>query len=75
METFALIAAGLGIGLILGAVLGYFIADSRARARAAAEMQNFVQQQSAQATDKAGAGAFSPRANAASGHSPRERPH
>jgi DNA recombination protein RmuC len=58
METFALIAAGLGIGLLLGAVLGYFIADSRARARAAIEMQNFVQQQSAQASalasDKAG---------------------
>ena len=58
METFALIAAGLGIGLILGAVLGYFIADSRARARAAVEMQNFVQQQSAQAnalaSEKAG---------------------
>jgi len=54
METFALIAAGLGIGLVLGAVLGFFIADSRARARAAAEMQNFVQQQSAQASDKAG---------------------
>ena len=58
METFALIAAGLGIGLLLGAALGYFIADSRARARAAIEMQNFVQQQSAQASalasDKAG---------------------
>ena len=58
METFALIAAGLGIGLLLGAVLGYFIADSRARARAAIEMQNFVQQQTAQASalasDKAG---------------------
>ena len=58
METFALIAAGLGIGLLLGVVLGYFIADSRARARAAIEMQNFVQQQSAQASalasDKAG---------------------
>jgi DNA recombination protein RmuC len=58
METFALIAAGLGVGLLLGAVLGYFIADSRARARAAIEMQNFVQQQSAQASalasDKAG---------------------
>ncbi|MEO0061109.1 MAG: hypothetical protein RL343_727 [Actinomycetota bacterium] len=54
METFALIAAGLGIGLVLGAVLGFFIADSRARARAATEMQNFVQQQSAQASDKAG---------------------
>lgn len=54
MDTFALIAAGLGIGLLLGALLGYFIADSRARARAAVEMQNFVQQQSAQASDKAG---------------------
>lgn len=58
METFALIAAGLGIGLLLGALLGFFVADSRARARAAVEMQNFVQQQSAQATamasDKAG---------------------
>ena len=57
METFGLIAAGLGIGLLLGALLGYFIADSRARARAAVEMQNFVQQQSvqssAQATEKA----------------------
>lgn len=54
METFALIAAGLVIGLLLGALLGYFIADSRARARAALEMQALVQQQSAQATDKAG---------------------
>ena len=65
METFGLIAAGLGVGLLLGALLGYFIADSRARARgrgararAAVEMQNFVQQQavqsSAQASEKAG---------------------
>ena len=54
METFGLIAAGLGVGLLLGALLGYFIADSRARARAAAEMQAFVQQQTAQASDKAG---------------------
>lgn len=58
MDTFALIAAGLGIGLLLGAVLGFFVADSRARARAAIEMQNFIQQQSAQnsaqASEKAG---------------------
>jgi len=54
MDTFALIAAGLAIGLLLGAVLGYFIADSRARARAAVEMQNFVQQQSAQNSAQAG---------------------
>ena len=58
METFAVIATGLGIGLLLGLVIGYLIADSRARARAAIEMQNFVQQQaaqnSAQASEKAG---------------------
>jgi len=54
MDTFALIAAGLAIGLLLGAALGYFIADSRARARAALEMQNFVQQQGAQTAAQAG---------------------
>jgi DNA recombination protein RmuC len=54
MDTFALIAAGLAIGLLLGAALGYFIADSRARARAAVEMQNFVQQQGAQNAAQAG---------------------
>jgi DNA recombination protein RmuC len=54
MDTFALISAGLAIGLLLGAVLGYFIADSRARARAAVEMQNFVQQQGAQNAAQAG---------------------
>jgi DNA recombination protein RmuC len=54
MDTFALIAAGLGIGLLLGVVLGYFIADSRARARAAVEMQAFVQQQAVQQSTQTG---------------------
>ena len=54
MDTFALIAAALGTGLLLGGLLGFFVADSRARARAAIEMQNFIQQQSVQASDKAG---------------------
>ena len=54
METFVLIATGLGVGLLLGALLGYFVADSRARARSAIEMQNFVQQQVAQNTAQAG---------------------
>lgn len=54
METFGWIAAGLAIGLLLGALLGYFVADSRARARAAVEMQNFIQQQTAQNTAQAG---------------------
>ena len=54
METFALIAAGLGVGLLLGALIGYFVADSRARARAAVEMQSFVQQQAVQNSAQAG---------------------
>jgi DNA recombination protein RmuC len=54
MDTFALIAAGLGIGLLLGVVLGYFIADSRARARAAVEMQAYVQQQAVQQSTQTG---------------------
>ena len=54
MDTFALVAAGLGVGLVLGVVLGYFVADSRARARAAVEMQTFIQQQAQQSAAQSG---------------------
>jgi DNA recombination protein RmuC len=54
METFALIAAGLVVGLLLGAALGYFFADSKARARAAAELAALQLQQADQQLQQQG---------------------
>ena len=54
METFAMIAAGLIIGLLLGAALGYFFADSKARARGAAELAALQLQQADQQLQQQG---------------------
>ena len=54
MDTFALIASGLFVGLLLGAALGYFFADSKARARAATELAALQVQQAQQQADQQG---------------------
>lgn len=54
METFALIAAGLAVGLLLGGALGYYFADSKARARAAAELAALQLQQADQQLQQQG---------------------
>ncbi|MEY4559121.1 MAG: hypothetical protein RLZ82_136 [Actinomycetota bacterium] len=48
MDIFAVLAGGLLVGLLLGAIVGYLFADSRSRKRAADDASAAMQQQGAE---------------------------